>query len=498
MTELTLILLLVTGLLTMLDWRKGLVMAVVVGVAQDPLRKLAPGQPVYYVLLVGLIFGMAFVRAALMRVALGPSVIHGWRQHLRTPFALFILVVLAQAVHSYLRFGNMKVPGIGLLVWLSPIPAIVLAYQYAVRRGLQGVRTWMIAYIAAALLALSGVYIEYSGYEWRTLGEVGEGQIIYDVGTVLKAHSGFFRASEIAAWHTAAIACFVFTLSLGKRPTVVRIVSAVGLIAVLVTLGILTGRRKMLLEMTIFICAYFFLVAWMQRGAARLAMIILATGFVGYVGIVAFVAPDLVQASYTKNMQMENATRLEGYAERGKSVFVDLPERVNKVGLQPLIWSVDNFGWLGAGLGTGSQGTNDIVEAHNINRWAAEGGLGKIAMELGVPGLLVSVWALVALLRHVSQLLLPLAKTSPQHARMAFGLMAFLIANTATFSVATQAYSDLFILLILGWTVGFLFAMPMLAARHLQASADRTSAAALSQRARHAHPVPWKQPQATH
>jgi hypothetical protein len=475
MTLLTLFLLLTAGMMTLVDWRRGLVMCLVVGIAQDPLRKLAPGQPVYYVVLVGLVFGVAWIRAGMQGIALGPSVIHGWRRNLKTPFTLFIGVVLAQALHSYVRFNSMVVPGIGLLVWLAPIPAVVLAYQFAVRRGLPGVRHWMIVYCGVALVALSGVYFEYTGFGWRTLGEIGEGQIIYDVGTILKAHSGFFRASEIAAWHTATIACFVFTLSLGKRPTVLRVVGAIGLVTVLITLGVLTGRRKMLIEITIFLCSFFFLVAWIQRGAARFAMIILAIGFVGYVGIVGFVAPDLVQQSYTKSMQVQGASRYEGYALRGQSVFVDLPQRVKDVGWSPLAWSLETFGWAGAGLGTGSQGTNVIVEQHDINRWAAEGGLGKMAMELGLPGLVLAAWLLVALGKHVAQLLIPLGRSSPQHARMAFGFMSFLVANAATFSVATQAYSDLFILLILGWTLGFLFAMPTLAARSIeQAQLDRS------------------------
>jgi hypothetical protein len=315
------------------------------------------------------------------------------------------------------------------------------------------------------MVCLSGVYFEYIGLPWRTLGEIGEGQIIYDVGTVLKAHSGFFRASEIAAWHAATIACFVFILSLGKRPTLFRVIFALTFIALLVGLGILTGRRKMLVEITIFITTYVFLVAWLQRGMARLGMAILMMGFVGYVGIVGFIAPDLVQNSYSKSMYVENAQRIEGYAARGQSVFADLPQRVNAVGIQPLIWAVDNFGWFGAGLGTGSQGTNDIAERHNINRWAAEGGLGKVAMELGVPGLLLVVWLMVALTRHLRAQLAMVAKVSPQHMRVAYGLVAFLVANAATFTVATQAYSDLFILLILGWCLGFLLAMPALAAR---------------------------------
>jgi hypothetical protein len=465
MTQITIAMLLVAGLLTMLDWRQGLVMCVVIGIAQDPLRKLAPNQPVFYVLLVGVIFGIAWVRAALMRVPLGPSVIEGWKKNLKVPFSLFAALVVVQAMHSFVRYGSAYMAGIGLLVWLAPIPAVVLAYQYASRRGLLGIRRWMLVYVIAALLALSGVYLEYIGYEWRTLGEIGEGQIIYDVGTVLKAYSGFFRASEIAAWHTATIACFVFMLSVGKKPTLMRIVTALALIAVLVSLGILTGRRKMLIEIIIFISTYFFLVAWLQRGMARLAMVVLVMGAAGYVFIVGFVAPDLVQRSYSKSMYVENAQRIEGYAARGQSVFADLPSRVKALGVEPVAWAVENFGWFGAGLGTGSQGTNEIAEAHNIERWAAEGGLGKVAMELGVPGLFVGLWLLVALAKHLQRQLATLAKVSPQHARMAYGLIAFLVANAATFSVATQAYSDLFVLLILGWCLGFLLAMPVLAAR---------------------------------
>jgi hypothetical protein len=465
MTQLTIGLLLVTGLLTMLDWRKGMLLCVLVGIAQDPLRKLAPNQPVYYVLLVGVIFGIAWVRAALMRVSLSPSAIQDWRKDLKIPFSLFVAWVILEGFHSFVRYGSIKMPGIGLLVWLAPIPAVVLAYQFAMRRGVLGVRRWMLIYILVALASLSGVYLEYAGFQWRALGEIGEGQIIYDVGTVLKAYSGFYRASEIAAWHAAAIACFIFILSVGKRATVFRVVFAFALIALLVSLGVLTGRRKMLVEITVFVSMYFFLVAWLQRGLARLAVVLLAMGAVGYVFIVGFVAPDLVQTSYSKRMSMENAQRIEGYAARGKSVFADLPARVNAVGVQPLLFAVDKFGWLGAGLGTGSQGTNDIAEAHDIDRWAAEGGLGKVAMELGVPGLLLAAWLVTALARHLRRELAAVGRISPQHARVAYGLVSFLVANAATFSVATQAYSDLFILLILGWCLGYLLAMPVLAAR---------------------------------
>jgi hypothetical protein len=360
-------------------------------------------------------------------------------------------------------YGSALMPLIGLLVWLSPIPAVMLAYQFASRKGLFGVRRWMLLYVLVAVVSLSGVYFEYVGFHWRTLGEIGEGQILYDLGTVLKAYSGFFRSSEIAAWHTAAIACFIFILSVGKRATLLRVVLALGLIAVLVSLGILTGRRKMLVEITVFVSTYIFLVSWLQRGMARVAVVVLAIGAIGYIGIVGFVAPDPTQRIYSKPIYAENLKRIEGYAARGETVFADLPKRVNDLGVQPVMWAVDSYGWLGAGLGTGSQGTNSIAEAHNIDRGAAEGGLGKITMELGLPGLAMVLWLLIATFKHLRRQLVATAKLSPEHGRAAYGLVAFLVANAATFSVATQAFSDLFILLIIGCCFGFLLAMPVLA-----------------------------------
>ncbi|HWI77847.1 MAG TPA: hypothetical protein VNS31_01535, partial [Ramlibacter sp.] len=270
-------------------------------------------------------------------------------------------------------------------------------------------------------------------------------------------------SSEIAAWHTAAIACFIFILSVGKRATLLRVVLALGLIAVLVSLGILTGRRKMLVEITVFVSTYIFLVSWLQRGMARVAVVVLAIGAIGYIGIVGFVAPDPTQRIYSKPIYAENLKRIEGYAARGETVFADLPKRVNDLGVQPVMWAVDSYGWLGAGLGTGSQGTNSIAEAHNIDRGAAEGGLGKITMELGLPGLAMVLWLLIATFKHLRRQLVATAKLSPEHGRAAYGLVAFLVANAATFSVATQAFSDLFILLIIGCCFGFLLAMPVLA-----------------------------------
>lgn len=484
MTEILLMLVAFAALLAFTNWRWGLSLFLVAGVLQDPARKLVPGQPVYFVLLAGAVFGAAWLGAGLSRVRLGPSAMEGWRRHMGTPFALFVALVLLQAFHSYARFGSVQMTGIGLMVWLAPVFAVVLAYQFAVRRGLPALRRWMKLYVVLALLALSGVYLQYEGVEWPVLGEVGKGLTIYDVGTVLKAYSGFFRSSEIAAWHTATAAALLFILFTGRRLNFLRVLSALALIGVLVALGILTGRRKMLVEVVIFLSLYFFLVAWFQRGAHRLAVGLAVVGLAGWLAVVGFVDPDPGERLDTANYQLAPGERYKGYAVRGSTVFQDAPERFSQLGVRPIAFIVERAGWMGAGVGSASQGVASD-EAAALNRGAAEGGLGKITLELGVPGLLLVLWLFWALARYVRASLAVTVQISRPHARVAFALVALLAAKVASFSVAAQAYSDIFILLLLGSFTGFVLAMPVMARKALAAreAAQAERAALLARQA---------------
>ena len=466
MPELAFALLFLVTLMAVASWRNGLMLCTLIAILQDPMRKLTPDQPVYFVVMVGAVFGAAWIGALLERVPLRPNSIRGWRQQIGTPFALFVLLVLAQAAHSLVRFGSVPMTAIGLLAYFSPLPAIVFAYQYAVRFDLTGVTRWMWFYVMIATLSLSGIYLEYIDYDWAALGEVGEGLVVYDVGMILKPFSGFFRSSEIAAWHTATIACFVFLLLFGQRRSLPRLLLAIGLVAVLIALGTLTGRRKMLVQIIIFISSYFLLVAWFQRGAAKVAGFIGLSGLAGYVLIVGLVGPDPGDHSFdTHQMNIGSGSLYEAYALRRQSVIQDIPARFSDLGLAPISWAVNQYGWFGAGLGSGSQGTQHFVADDVMDRGAAEGGFGKLTLELGVPGLLLAAWMVLALGRYIWRVLAYLAVISPGHARFGYGLVAFLAANGAAFSVATQAFGDLFVLLTLGWTLGFLLALPVLAKR---------------------------------
>jgi hypothetical protein len=58
---------------------------------------------------------------------------------------------------------------------------------------------------------------------------------------------------------------------------------------------------------------------------------------------------------------------------------------------------------------------------------------------------------------------------------LACGLVALLVANAASFSVAAQAYGDLFILLFLGVCFGALLAIPTMVKREMSPQSLRSS-----------------------
>jgi hypothetical protein len=233
----------------------------------------------------------------------------------------------------------------------------------------------------------------------------------------------------------------------------------------------LTGRRKFLVQIVVFACAYFGLFALFQRHSRKLAGVIGVLGLATYMVITAVAGPDPGERVYASHQLTVASDQIyEAYALRARSVFEDVGDRVVGLGFQPVAWTYDTWGMFGAGLGAGSQGTQHFGGDALVNRGAAETGLGKIVFELGIPGLGVVAWLLFAMVRYIGRTLDYLVATSPAHARLGFGLAALLVSNVASFSVGAQAFGDVLILLCLGWTTGFLLALPVLANRARQST----------------------------
>jgi hypothetical protein len=457
MIELSLFLLAIAVFFAIGNWRLGLLLALVTAILQDPLRKIAPDKPVLFVVFAGIVFASACLGAGLRGVPLTPNSVFNRYGRLLTPVFLLLVLIVLQAFNSLIRFGNPMITFIGLLTYLLPVPAIVFAYQLVLRGGEVRIHQFMKCYVLFMMPALATVYLEYAGYDWPVLGAVGPQLIIYDLGTVIIPKSGIFRAPEIAAWHAVTCACFILLLTTLRKINVQTLLTAAVIIVLVIAIGVLTGRRKALIEIAVFASSYLILWAMLQKGAAKLGIALTVAGLLGFGWLVGQLESDRLNYSDSRTLGYSL------YVERSKTVFEDAPSRFVALGIVPIMWAYNRFGPFGAGLGTGTQGTQYF--GGGAIGGASEGGLGKITLELGIPGLFVLSWLALSVFNHLWRIMRAASQISPRIAQLSYGLFSFLLANMAAFSVATQAYGDLFVLLILSWTLGFLFAVPVLLER---------------------------------
>lgn len=430
-------------------------MCLLVGFLQDPLRKLTPGEPVYFTVLVGAPLLATLIGAHLRKVRISFRPLHSWNKVLRRPLNLFILLVGIQSVAAIIKTGNLTIAGIGALSYLAPLPAILLGYQFS-RSGREITRLIKV-YLVVGVLMVAGIYLSYAGFDWKVLKSVGVGLFIYSMERGrLDLYSGFLRSPEIAAWHGAACVCLFIVLSLSiRRNTIFKWSSGV-LVMFLLGALLLTGRRKFLVEILLFVSIYALLLIWFRKTAIKSALmsksaILLAAGVV--VGSVSYmyIASDVV------------ATEIRPYYERGISVRNDVTERVSVMTIESFQYVIAKNGILGSGAGTGSQGTQQFGGGANIVGGAAEGGLAKVLAELGIPGLALLLWLVISLARYmwaIAQYITQTRDVDTSLGRLVFGLEAFLITNGFVYVIAHQVFGDPFVLIVLGFFLGFVLAMP--------------------------------------
>ena len=89
---------------------------------------------------------------------------------------------------------------------------------------------------------------------------------------------------------------------------------------------------------------------------------------------------------------------------------------------------------------------------------AAEGGLGKILAELGVPGFLAIIWLGICFAIYVWKTLGELPRGNEPRAQLTLGLAAFIAVNAVVFASAHQVFGDIFVLLMIGACLGFVVA----------------------------------------
>lgn len=438
------------------SWRAGLTLLIVAALVEGPLRKLTAEQPVAFVLLPGAVFAALALNGMGSGLSLLPKGIAGWGRYVLAPFAAYTAVVALQALSALLTTGSPIVPIFGLLVYLGPIIAISFAHSAALRLGPAGIERFIWTYALWAGLAVLTVYLEALEVDWTILGEVGEGLTITAGSGTVSGNSGLYRASEIAAWHGAVSCCLMITLAVRRGLSPSRAVFLIAFVALMIGAGVLTGRRKMIVTLAVFICTYAALLFLFTAKAGRLAAVVGGVGLVGFLASVALV--DLTEQS-----SADKSLSYEIYLQRQQETFAEIPERLVTLGIAPIQWAMDRVGPLGGGVGISGQGARFVGVDSRLAGGAGEGGLGKIVVEIGLPGLAISLWLIVAFGRMIYEGLAMVASTLPQISPLGLGIASTLVANVASYTVATQAFGDPMILILLGILTGFLLAQPTLA-----------------------------------
>jgi hypothetical protein len=453
MTDLTSLLLITMGLLSLSlafdKWRTAFLGVVLVGFAQDPLRKIAPGEPVYFVVLCTGMMALALMSAMRQYGFVSLTPLSSGDAKTRNVLALVVAVVAVQAVLSWFRYGSVMIAAIGLLSYLSPIAAVWLAYYYS--RTVLDIQRFLTLYVIGAVIVTAGIYFSKMGVISPLLGQVGEGIAIYDIRVgKLDVHSGLMRSPEVAAWHAGVATCVLVMLAVSSRTRRLRIFAPI-LVLFFLAAAVLTGRRKVLVLAATFLVFYFVLLHYFRHRTASRTLLVVAVLSAGVLAGALAMAPS--------------DHSFQPYIERGQSAFGDASDRLAQFGLTSVGYGIYAGGFFGLGAGVGSQGTQYFAGGEVIAGGPAEGGLGKIVVELGVPGLLLIVLAVGLMARNIRRILGRTEFTDASLRPLCLGLTALCAANVPIFLGASQIYGDPFVLMLLGSFLGFVLAVPRLQRR---------------------------------
>lgn len=427
-----------------LNWRYGLLIASLVGLLADPVRKMSETRTVYFTLAIAPIYAAMFLN--LIATQSEP-----WRLFrdfplLKLGVGLLAVVTGVAALVCLLNFGSVAlllIP-LGLVSYFGSFPALVLGY-YLIQRPAQ--LRWMFALaVLMSSLLMTGALFEYWGYEWDVLGTLERTVWLhhYGWGQYVRMISGFFRSPEILGWHSAMVTMLSITLFLTVRnrsAAVIWLLPGVwGLVCCL-----LSGRRKMVAMVLVFAAVLVFRLFRQRRTS---------------VGVVVCVAAGLLLLG-----SVYYITRIErgsSYVELNATAFnAEGQERVESSFYGSITETVKQAGFFGYGLGTISQGAQHL-QIERPFTWQ-ESGLGKVVGELGVPGLIVFI-IFGGILVNASLVAVRASVRVPRMEVLGTCLFAMLVANGSCFIVAIQVYGDPFISYLMGLMTGSLLSMKRLGA----------------------------------
>jgi hypothetical protein len=245
--------------------------------------------------------------------------------------------------------------------------------------------------------------------------------------------SGFYRAPDVMGWHASMLAIVGIIMTMRAR-VLTKAWPWIVITGWAFLNCIISGRRKAVYMVLAFALAFFW--RYFKRLSIAQLSTILAAGL-ALMSVVYFVGHSEKSSVYTKGAKTSSTEVLERL-EGGT------------------FGSIEQHGIFGAGLGAATQGVRHIIGTETDLGWQ-EGGMGKLVVELGIPGALSAILLVVVMLRMMLRISAA-GDIEGTTQLIRCGLFGIVIANMANFMASAQAYSDPVLTLSAAFYVGALFA----------------------------------------
>jgi hypothetical protein len=420
----------VASLLALRNWRWGPLLIVAAAALQDPLRKVHPGAPAWFTLSIAPIF-TAMVLGAMQHIPDWWSRFRWYERPVAKAIVAFAAgMVVPIAIDFQYGIVGFKLALMGGFFYGTALANIVLGFYYGYQPA--QLRRLLAFHAIVTAVMLIGVPLESHNVfpDWLAVGTKAMGNIWirYIPGRQVRMLCGFYRSPDVMGWHATVMVISALMLALISRGFLVRLFWMA--LAGWGTMGtFLCGRRKFFYMLPVFALT----VLWLNR--RQLGRF--APGAV-LVGLLAGGAFLVVYERVGPSEDVE----VYYFATAGETV--DRMKAHSWDTLVATFMDPTHGGLLGLGLGAASTGGHLVESAGKPRAWQ-EGGLGRLGVELGVPGFLCAlflVWTMVRRMFRVSGIL---SRSQDPDAKLFVGVFALAIANGASFVVSGQVFGDPFV-----------------------------------------------------
>lgn len=422
------------------DWRRGVYLGILIDAVRDPVRKLAPEQPVLITLSGAGVWLVIVMVAALTRRSDLRTMFRNY-PGLRTALHLVIIALLPAfgiSVISYHRGWLMA--SIGAASYVIPMLGIIAGFALCEKED--NVAAILRCYIIVNAVMLISVPMEYLKLPVAALGGIDAVWIRHRPGVIVDLMCGWYRSPDIMGLHAAHVIMFCLLLSMRRQCQVRPVWIMLAVWAAFCVL--LSGRRKMIGIPLIFAAVFLWLgMIYRVSRISRFAGISVIAGTIGGALMLFVWSPD------------ESAD----YTEYASSLFTEAGERANDLIVSGTITTLRQSGIIGAGLGTATQGRYYAgVEASGNKGGWQEDGISRLFLEFGVPGVILLVCSLVLVLGALAKSIHLLPPNSSE-LLLQIGLVGVIAGDAASYAISHQQFSGdpvsaLLVTIMIGMVLG--------------------------------------------